>query len=262
MSNNTSQYAVHMQLQQQQNILSGLSSFDTDSLPDCSEFDSESVTLEYLRESSRRPSITKMAPTTTIETITITRPLKVIALICGIIVIILMIMALASNDWLMAEGWRQGLFFHCIEEDVVPPLPFNLHDPPGCYYSRDVTYIKVTAFLCIVTLATDVISTIVTGIGIKTQNLNNKYKCYRIAVLVMLMSLLSVLTALILYPVCFAAELNLGNRPVWQFGWAYGVGWGAAIFLFGGVVLLLCDKESEEIYYKERKVVHRDQMRA
>ena len=45
---------------------------------------------------------------------------------------------------------------------------------------------------------------------------------------------------------------------MWEFGWAYGVGWGAAIFLFGGVVLLLCDKESEEIYYKERKIVHRD----
>jgi len=47
-----------------------------------------------------------------------------------------------------------------------------------------------------------------------------------------------------------------GNRTVWEFGWAYGVGWGSAIFLFGGVILLLCDKESEEIYYKERKIVH------
>ncbi|KAG7308877.1 hypothetical protein JYU34_006139 [Plutella xylostella] len=46
-----------------------------------------------------------------------------------------------------------------------------------------------------------------------------------------------------------------GNRSVWEFGWAYGVGWGAAIFLFGAVVLLLCDKETEELYYKERKVV-------
>jgi len=45
-----------------------------------------------------------------------------------------------------------------------------------------------------------------------------------------------------------------GNRTVWEFGWAYGVGWGAGIFLFGAVVLLLCNKESEEIYYKERKV--------
>lgn len=100
--------------------------------------------------------------------------------------------------------------------------------------------------------------------------------------------MIALLVALILYPVCFAAELNLGkyrisyspalsydttislslsfslskgNRPVWEFGWAYGVGWGAAIFLFGAVVLLLCDKESEEIYYKERKIVHDASMR-
>lgn len=57
---------------------------------------------------------------------------------------------------------------------------------------------------------------------------------------------------------CFAQELNIGNRTIWEFGWAYGVGWGTAIFLFGGVVLLLCDKESEEIYYKERKIVRED----
>lgn len=74
--------------------------------------------------------------------------------------------------------------------------------------------------------------------------------------------MISILIALVLYPVCFAAELNLGNRPIWEFGWAYGVGWGAAIFLFGAVVLLLCDKESEEIYYKERKIVHESQLRA
>jgi hypothetical protein len=74
----------------------------------------------------------------------------------------------------------------------------------------------------------------------------------------MIGSLLSLLVALILYPVCFAAELTQGNRNVWEFGWAYGVGWGAAIFLFGAVVLLLCDKESEEIYYKERKIVNHE----
>lgn len=40
----------------------------------------------------------------------------------------------------------------------------------------------------------------------------------------MMASLLSLLVALILYPVCFASELSLGNRSVWEFGWAYGVG--------------------------------------
>ncbi|KAH8251561.1 hypothetical protein KR038_001959 [Drosophila bunnanda] len=263
--------------------LSGMSSFDAESLPDYSEFDSESVTLDYYKESVLRPPPEKMAPTTTIETITITRPLKVcakitlirllrlpeftfipqvIAFICGVIVVVLMIMALASTDWLMASDWRQGLFVHCIDDDSVTPLPFNVQDPPGCYWTRDIGYIKATAALCIITLITDVIATVLTGLGLRTQNHNLKYKFYRIAVLVMLVSLLAVLSALIVYPVCFAGELTMANRRVWEFGWAYGVGWGAAIFLFGAVVLLLCDKESEEIYYKERKIVHENQMRA
>jgi hypothetical protein len=62
----------------------------------------------------------------------------VIAFICGLIVIILMIMALASTDWLMAAGWRQGLFIHCIADDAPVPLPFNVQDPPDCYQARDV----------------------------------------------------------------------------------------------------------------------------
>ncbi|XP_023164593.1 transmembrane protein 47 isoform X1 [Drosophila hydei] len=270
------QHAPQQQQHQQSNIgiygnkmniipnytLSGMSSFDAESLPDYSEFDSESVTLDYYKESVLRPQADKMAPTTTIETITITRPLKVIAFICGVIVVVLMIMALASTDWLMAAGWRQGLFVHCIEDDSASPLPFNIQDPPGCYWTRDIGYIKATAALCIITLITDVVATVLTGLGLKTQNHNLKYKFYRIAVLVMLVSLLAVLSALIVYPVCFAGELTMANRRVWEFGWAYGVGWGAAIFLFGAVVLLLCDKESEEIYYKERKIVHENQMRA
>ncbi len=62
--------------------------------------------------------------------------------------------------------------------------------------------------------------------------------------------MVAVLVALVIYPVCFAQIMEKSQRPVWEFGWAYGVAWGASIFLFGAVILLLCDKESEEIYYK------------
>lgn len=88
-------------------------------------------------KSIRQPSPGAMAPTTTIETITITRPLKVIAFICGIVVIVLMILALTSTEWLLAAGWRQGLFVHCVTIEAEPPLPFNIVADVGCYESRD-----------------------------------------------------------------------------------------------------------------------------
>ncbi|XP_017780671.1 PREDICTED: transmembrane protein 47 isoform X3 [Nicrophorus vespilloides] len=187
---------------------------------------------------------------------------KVIAFICGLIVIILMIMGLASTDWLMADGWRQGLFMHCIEKGAEYPLPFNMQEPPGCYQAREAPYIRAAAALCVITLLSDLVATVATGLGLRTKEHHTKYKYYRFAVIVMGLALVSILIALIIYPVCFAAELTFGNRLIWEFGWAYGVGWGAAIFLFGGVVLLMCDKESEEIYYKERKIVHDNDSRA
>ncbi|XP_043283376.1 transmembrane protein 47 isoform X2 [Venturia canescens] len=183
---------------------------------------------------------------------------QVIAFICGVIVIILMIMGLASSEWLMALGWRQGLFTHCIDPDAPTPLPFNMPGPSGCHYARDAGYIKAAAALCVVCLLADIAATLLTGLGLRSKDHRNKHKCYRIAVFCMGLALVSLLIALVIYPVFFAAELNLGNRTVWEFGWAYGVGWGAAIFLFGGAVLLLCDKESEEIYYKERKIVREE----
>lgn len=63
---------------------------------------------------------------------------QVIAFVCGIIVIALMLMTLMSSDWLVAEGWRQGLFSHCIGENAPTPLPFNVPEREvACYPARD-----------------------------------------------------------------------------------------------------------------------------
>lgn len=137
--------------------------------------------------------------------------LQVIALICGILVVVLMALGLGSADWLMAAGWRQGLFAHCIEPEAPTPLPFNLIEQPGCYGSRDVgedsyllfvvfyineininvihfcvtAYIRAAAGLCIVTLCTDIIGTLLTALGLRATDNRAKYRYYRLAVLAM-----------------------------------------------------------------------------
>nr|CAG4635820.1 EOG090X0HIV [Artemia franciscana] len=131
----------------------------------------------------------------------------------------------------------------------------NVNFLGGLFSTKQYRYIRATAALCIITLFTDAFATLLTGLGLKSEDPEKKYKYYRLAVYIMLLSLISVLVGLIIYPVCFADELAAGNRLLWEFGWAYGVGWGASIFLFGAIVLLLCDKESEEIYYKERDII-------
>jgi len=100
---------------------------------------------------------------TVIETITITRPLKVIAFLCGALALALLVMSLASTDWLLTQGWRQGLFLHCVDGAADKPLPFGLQDAEGCYRVRDEYYIRATAGLCILALATDIFATFLTG---------------------------------------------------------------------------------------------------
>lgn len=199
-----------------------------------------------------------MAPTTTIETVTIVRPLKVIAFICGLIVILLMILCLASSYWLTTDKFRQGLWEHCLDADAPTPLPFgiDIENKPNCEAVRKIDYIQATAALCVLCLLCDIFATVVTGFGLCSKDPQRKYLFYRIAVYVMVFALVCILIALVIYPACFAAEIDKSNRTLWEFGWAYGVGWGAAIFLFGAIVLLLCDKETEEIYYKERTIIH------
>ncbi|UYV81924.1 hypothetical protein LAZ67_21000147 [Cordylochernes scorpioides] len=181
---------------------------------------------------------------------------QVIAFICGLIVMLLMVLCLASSNWLTAEKFRQGLWEQCVEEDAPLPLPFDLEASPGCYKVRPVGYIRAAAALCVSTLLLDIAATVMTGCGLCSKDPSTKYTLYRYALYVMLVSLLFILISLVIYPACFASEINQSNRQVWEFGWAYGVGWGAAIFLSGAILLLLCDKETEEIYYKERTILH------
>ncbi|XP_017770800.1 PREDICTED: transmembrane protein 47-like [Nicrophorus vespilloides] len=192
---------------------------------------------------------------TTIETVTITRPLKLIALLCGTFVIILLVLALCSTEWLIAAGWRQGLFLHCIEEGAPQPLPFNMKKPAGCYQTEDRAYLQATSTLFILAFLSDVFGVVSTAVGLKMRLQQNKNQWYKLAVVSLTIALGLLLVALIVYPTCFAAELSTSNRTVWKFGWAYGVGWGSVIFLFGAITLLMLDKESEQIYYREREIV-------
>lgn len=64
-------------------------------------------------------------------------PLQVIALVCGFITAFLMVLALSSSDWLLAVGWRQGLFNHCVEPGAPKPLPFQINADAGCHKARD-----------------------------------------------------------------------------------------------------------------------------
>lgn len=63
---------------------------------------------------------------------------QVIAFVCGIAVIILMTLCIASSNWLTADKYRQGLWEFCVDDGAALPLPFDINVEPGCYPGRDV----------------------------------------------------------------------------------------------------------------------------
>jgi hypothetical protein len=49
-------------------------------------------------------------------------------------------------------------------------------------------YIRAAAALCIITLLTDVVATLFTGLGLRSKDHRTKYKYYRVAVYIMVLS--------------------------------------------------------------------------
>jgi len=51
-----------------------------------------------------------------------------------------------------------------------------------------------------------------------------------------------------------STSVTAGQAREFSWGFGYGCSWCCLIFVFISVVLLICDRESEEIFYKERPV--------
>jgi len=74
-------------------------------------------------------------------------------------------------------------------------------------------------------------------------------------------AVVSMLAAVIVYPVMFIVEIDSYrvefNITQWYFSWSYGIACGAVIFLFGSAVLLAIGKETASIEYREKPKPYR-----
>ena len=50
-----------------------------------------------------------------------------------------MIGATSTSDWMVAEGWREGLFMQCVSPGAPLPLPFDMDPTPGCSKARSAS---------------------------------------------------------------------------------------------------------------------------
>ncbi|KAI6197349.1 hypothetical protein M3Y94_01213400 [Aphelenchoides besseyi] len=197
------------------------------------------------------------AQTTTIETVTVVRPLKVIAVICLSVSLILLIVCLSTNYWLKTQHFHTGLFQECVVDDIrakANPIP-NAPEPGHCKSpDRNPVYVLAVAILLIISTVATFFGVIFNILGLKSNDLHRKYLFYKIATYLSLFSVLCELTSLIVFPVCFFFTMHSYGVRNWDFDWSYGVAWGSMLFGFGASLLLICDKEHDEVYYKEKTI--------
>ncbi|KFD61599.1 hypothetical protein M514_04168 [Trichuris suis] len=202
--------------------------------------------------------------TTTIETVTVVRPLKVISLICEILALLTLLLSLSTCAWLKCEGYfKTGIFQECTY--VYPRyhiLPNGAPAPGQCHTSRIVekAYFQITAALLILAAALILACICMTGAGLGTINYGQRYLYYRIAMYLSLIGLIAQQIAMVVFPLCFYFELEMWFGTTWELDWSYGIGWGSSICTFFACALLIADKEREEVYYKEKTVYTNSQM--
>ncbi|ESO91371.1 hypothetical protein LOTGIDRAFT_182635 [Lottia gigantea] len=186
-----------------------------------------------------------MAPTVAIETIVIVRPLKVVAVMCGCVALFLMMLSIAATTWLEADGRREGLWEICRRTDK-DDLDIE------CQKNQPRAWIEACRVLCLSAVAVCLCSVIVACVGLNTERFRWKYHYYKAAMIIMFVAVALQAISLIIFPVKFLEEIGDRAEVRWEFGWAYGIGWGSAIFMLGSSILLLIDRDNEEVLYREK----------
>jgi len=148
---------------------------------------------------------------TTIETITVTRPMKVIAFTLCSLSVILLLASLSAADWVQSDGWREGLFVQCTKAGAPTPLPFDSDPTPGCKRAHSAGYVRGAAALGIICFITNLFATTLTGLGLRSTDPNKKYKYYRVAIYALAVAVIALFLACIIYPTSLAKDIE--NAP-------------------------------------------------
>uniref|UniRef100_A0A914HIU0 Uncharacterized protein n=1 Tax=Globodera rostochiensis TaxID=31243 RepID=A0A914HIU0_GLORO len=188
--------------------------------------------------------------TTTIETVTVVRPLKVISLVCLCLSLLLLVIALCTSSWLKTHitvsfmDHVTGRFQECALSYPVPDdSPEGECQPPA----RNIFFIRAAALLLIGAAAFTLFAIFVNIAGLRSNALHRKNMFYKAATWLSLMSVLAELVALVGFTICFYLSIHSYGLRNSEFDWSYGIAWGAFLFALGALLLLICDKEHMEV---------------
>jgi hypothetical protein len=97
-------------------------------------------------------------------------------------------------QFLVVSVWFLSLFMaYCCS--VCSFCLFFVYERMINFVNFVAAYIRAAAALCIITLLTDVVATLFTGLGLRSKDHRTKYKYYRVAVYIMVLSRMFILVS-------------------------------------------------------------------
>jgi len=194
------------------------------------------------------------APVAEMETVIITRGWKVLACLFGFLSFLLLITSTGSTAWAL-EGEEMpytayGLFENC----KVSATPVEFRELTGteqfiCMAHDSVpTWLLACQVLMVVAIVIAFVSFVVVAVGLCSSVEGCKFGAYRAGIYGYFITILAIIVTCVIYPIKFFQD-NEGDHIT--LGWSYGLGWGLAVFLFAGALMLILDK-GEELALREK----------
>ncbi|XP_078696610.1 transmembrane protein 47-like [Branchiostoma floridae x Branchiostoma belcheri] len=202
---------------------------------------------------------------TTTTTVVLQRPLKFIGIVSAFLSSVLIVVCMVSDVWVLGYtrvdvrtedtlNFYQGLWTLCGDYVGTPPPP-GTDSILACGTPQGQAWVQASAAFVLVNLALSLAGLV---LGVLAFCVEKHSRKYRLAGIVLMLAVVSGLVSLVVFPVLFHVDLTavlsqtpsgagLWDRGNWEFGWGYGVGWGAVFFDFGAALIFLCGKDRDEI---------------
>ncbi|XP_076451333.1 transmembrane protein 47-like [Babylonia areolata] len=181
---------------------------------------------------------------TTMETVVIVRPIKVIGMLVSAFALLMMVLAVAASAWVEADRVREGLWERC-------PYRPDEADMVDCEENTFREWLRACQGLLLLAMALTFVGVVLVSLGLRGENAGNKVRLYLAGVGVWVAAVVVQVLALIIYAVKFLGEIEEKAEVQWQFGWSYGLSWTAAVCILAGAILVFVDRRAVEIEERE-----------
>jgi len=189
------------------------------------------------------------------ETVVVTRGVKVGACLFGLLSFLLLITTTGSTAWAL-EGnsnpyTAHGLFDRCevtaletvkeIEEQGTESFKCRGHDEVP-------TWLLACQALMVTAIVITFASFVTVAVGLCSAVEGCKFNSYRAGIYGYFIAMVAIIMTCIIYPIKYFQE-NKGDHFI--LGWSYGLAWGLAALLLAGALMLILDK-GEELTLREK----------